>query len=347
MQFQDTRLYELVRWIVAFAIGFLCMVLILQKAFSPLFRMSADEEALWEQKMQLSQSISAMEQKLDSLNVEQRDRLINLEREHTKLADPFNDKVRKVQILMLVVMLLIFGLSFFVAQPMVRLVLAALGTVFALYNLYFGSWHLLLLQFNEVYLLLLVTILCAAAWDLVLKKRADSARFIAVQVVAAISLAGMLYVKHVYFLETAEASQLRNQRQEVRMQRKENERMQHALISKDHLNDSEKQQFIDLKKEHKLFESTLSRLENISVPRQQKRSWIFYALIAAILLTVGIVVRKPMYLSFGCIFGAMLYMVSLWQLPWWQFSVAPFLALVALLGALIYFLYRQPRDSKA
>ncbi len=365
MDFKDTRLYELLRWVVAAAIGYILLGglgLVEQKLVSLgsqtdyLELMDAAEQLLEEKKAALIAS-SGYEQIDEIISIEKQ--LIDIDEKENAITFPLQKKKKIAYIFLILIGFSLMLLSIFVTHSTIRLLLAVTGAVFSLgIGVLHITYDLSLLLQTILYLVLAAS--AYIIWQFLSKKNANLHRYLFLQIFGAFSLAYALYVfaptinQYVFPSELAELVRSVNRMHEMQrlLQEEQNELLMNEQLSKE-----QKDRYVELANEKDaIFTKWREELPASLDIRQQQtaegdKRRMFFSVFAVLYLLLGIFLSAPLLLSFGLIISGSWILLEFLKLDLSlghsftnSLSYSLFVGIVLLF--VCYRLYHQHREAK-
>ncbi len=359
MDFKDSRLYELLRWIVAAVVGFgllcVCMILLdatilkplyMAEVFKPLYDLKEEDVAgqLAEKKEALIAS-SGYEQIDEIISIEKQ--LIAMEGKGNAIKSSFQKKQDMASYLLMLFGLLLMLLSMFVTNSTAQLLLAATGAVFPLWIGGDSVIRGLSFPLQTIILLLLASIAYISGYFL--SREHDSRdRYLFLQLFGALSLAFALVmsvrtVEHYAFPSVG--------RYDVWYPRKHElldplQKEQIELLMNEHLSKEQKDLYVELANEldSRLkkwqAEEPLSWDQQEAEIREQNRlmkKFMLFSVFAVLYMLLGIFLNAPLLISFGFVLaGSLLLGIVSFHLIF--FGSYPY-TLLNVLGLFIYGLF--------
>ncbi len=366
MPFQDTRLYELCRWIFGGLLGFVlavfCWAVILPWGMEPStflvysvgdYEMSSRAQELRE---------------MPEISNDQLDELISLDKqlqEHVQSHYKKRKKEIRTQryigfpVLVLLGILLVF-LSMWFALPMISLVLAIWGVFMLAFMLFSKLMPDSIIIRPGIYLLLAIT--SGALWYYYCRKKAEKNRFIFVQVIATGALAWALFLcaeaveKRFFTLrhpKIADEIAIVNERADVIAKEKKtlwHERQE--LLAKETLSEQEKRRYFAIGKEiFRLGEKYMKVSSDSSAAQEAFKDIVHqevvYLLLISLCVLLASLISCPLFIQFGLILAAVFSVLRYETLgpPWVYANRTISNIYIAFLVLFLCFrLYRQQRN---
>ncbi len=352
MDFKDSRLYELLRWIVAGVVGFGCALLFLMalknEIVSPLSRDKYDHfVTLRENYQQLEEKKEAL---IASSGYEQIDEIISLEKQHIDLTEKrkaiessFQKKIDLAYYSLMLFGLLLMLLSMLFAHSIARLLLVATGAatvLLPLLSLPFGDRKLAIIS-------LLFAVVAYMIWYILSKKQSDMRRYLFLQIFGAFSLAYGLFAFDFAIIRyfspgiTIGGYGPREKEMVEPLEKEQEELLMHEQLSKE-----QKDRYVEIAHEldaiHKEWMAKAhEREEEVAAAiAQMHTGWVewfmFSSFFAVLCLLIGIFFSAPMLISFGLIiYGSGMLLTCLVALVG---RVSPY-SFINLLGLFVYGLF--------
>ncbi len=367
MPFQDTRLYELCRWIFAgllgFALAIYCLIVLLPWGIEPstgLLVHSVDDTEVSSRAQEL--------RRMSEISDDQLDELISLDKqlqEHVQSHYKKRMKERRTHeyigfpVLILLAILLVY-LSMWFALPMISLVLAVWGVSLLAFMLDFSKLmpDSIIIR-PGAYLLLAIT--SGALWYYYCRKKAEKNRYIGLQVIATCALAGSLFLcaealEQRFFLlrqskivdELATVNELADaivkEKKTLWYERQE-------LLAKETLSKQEKRRYFAIEKEIVRLRKEYMKVYSDSSAAQDAFEYIVhqevvYLVLISLCVLLASLISCPMFIQFGLILAAVFSVLRYKTLgpPWVYANFTISNIYIALLVLFLCFrLYRQHR----
>ncbi len=318
MEFRDTRLYELLRWIVAAGIGWSLLV----GCFLLIERKSGDihYETINRPFLNASKPLSEKKETLvASSGYVQIDEIISIDKQLMVLKEELDAASSSLQkkkdialYLLMFIGLFLMMLSVFVTHSTMRLLLAATGTVFFLLTGFdrFAN-HLSYSPQTIIVLLLLLASIAYMGWHFLSKKHEDMRSYLFLQIFGAFSLSVALYLFVVAGNEYFFSKSVPEERLELLTYFDEMywplEKEQRELLMNEQLSKEQKDRYIELANELDDDDGFAKWKEKrqASLDTDQERSELGYqrvivfAVFAVLFILLGIFLNIPLLVSFG------------------------------------------------
>lgn len=350
MDFAGSRLYELLRWSIPAAIGFFMFLALANEVKRPIFSIlrGLDFKQYIDQLDQLQEKKDVI---VASSGYTHIDDIIAIEKQIFNIENHNSMSYARANIishcfLILIGLLLILG-SVWVNHEAVRVVLAAIGSVFVVVEAIYGTTDKLSLV-SQMVIYLLFAISAYMLWHF-LSKKYDAGRmqrYIFLQLCGALSLSYALVVgvsvvrDRLFTLEVVKAVYDRQNKLELLL----NE--QQELLKNEQLNEMQKERYVELAKmiDVALRQDSVITSQDGNLIKEHLHKERVYALIVAIFyIVLGTFVNMPWLFSFGFISSGamMLYGLQLYR-PMHQYLPTSYVIGAGILLLLVcYRLYYQ------